>query len=142
VHELSLCEAIVDTVARYADARPVRRVNVRIGYLRQVVPDALQFSWELLTEGRDLAGSELVIEHVPAVVVCTSCGAETTLDWPILVCATCGTHDVQLVSGEEFMIESIDLAEPENAVTGGADPESPEEVADGSLPPPSRRDGA
>jgi hypothetical protein len=49
---------------------------------------------------------------------------------------------VQLMSGEEFMIESIDLAESENAVPGGADPESPEGVADGSLPPPSRWDGA
>ena len=126
MHELSLCEAIVATVGRYAGGRPVCRVNVRIGYLRQVAPDSLQFSWGLLTDATDLAGCELVLEHVPAVVACTVCGAETTLDWPVLMCGGCGAHDVQLLSGEEFLIESIDFVE---------------EVRDGSLPPPSRRDG-
>lgn len=110
MHELALCEAICDTVTRYADGRRVERVEVRIGHLRQVVPDSLVFSWELLTDGTDLAGCELVIDHVPAVVTCEACGRQTTLDMPIMLCRSCDSTDVRLVSGEEFQIASIDRA--------------------------------
>jgi hydrogenase nickel incorporation protein HypA/HybF len=108
VHELSLCQAIADTVAQQANGQAVTRVEVRIGHLRQVSPDSLLFSWELLTEGTSLAGCELAIDHVPAVIVCESCGEQTTLDLPILLCSQCESTDVRLVTGEEFLIASID----------------------------------
>ena len=111
VHELSLCQAILEHVEARSDGRPVRQVDVRIGHLRQVVPDSLQFSWEMLTEGTDLDGVELVVEHVPAVVRCRACGADTTLDLPVLACATCEGLDVELRSGEELDLASIDVAE-------------------------------
>jgi hydrogenase nickel incorporation protein HypA/HybF len=87
VHELSLCEAILGTTIKHADGRPVTQVTVRIGHLRQVVPDALRFGWELLTEPTDLEGCALVIEQIPATVT--------------------------LLSGEEFLIVSMDLVEAE-----------------------------
>jgi hydrogenase nickel incorporation protein HypA/HybF len=108
MHELALCQAIVDTVTRHADGHRVEQVEVRIGHFRQVVPDSLLFSWDLLIEGTELSGCALVIEHVPAVVECRRCGGATTLDLPILVCDRCGTTDVALVSGEEFLVASID----------------------------------
>jgi hydrogenase nickel incorporation protein HypA/HybF len=98
-------------VQRHADGRPVTQVNVRIGHLRQVVPDALQFGWEMLTASTDLNGAELVIEQVPAVVACRECGAETTLDMPILMCGTCDSFAVTLLSGEEFLVVSMEVAE-------------------------------
>jgi hydrogenase nickel incorporation protein HypA/HybF len=108
MHELALSQAIAETATRRAEGRRVERVEVRIGHFRQVVPDSLQFSWELLTCGTELAGCELVIDHVPAVLACRACGRATTLDLPILVCASCGSTDVLLVSGEEFLVASID----------------------------------
>lgn len=112
MHELALGQAIVESIGRRADGREARQVTVRIGHLRQVVPDSLQFAWEMLTDGTELVGCLLEIDHVPAAVRCRSCGASTTLDLPILQCASCEGFDVELVSGEEFLIASIDLAEP------------------------------
>jgi hydrogenase nickel incorporation protein HypA/HybF len=112
VHELSLGQAIVETVcARSASPRDVRRVTVRIGHLRQVVPESLLFAWGLLTEDSDLAGCSLEIEHVPAVVQCRGCGASTTLDLPLLLCGSCSSDDVELVAGEEFLLVSMDVAQ-------------------------------
>jgi hydrogenase nickel incorporation protein HypA/HybF len=108
MHELALCQAIVDTVERRSGGRRVEQVDVRIGHFRQVVPDSLQFSWGLLTEGTDLAGCRLVVDHVPAVIECRSCGATTTLEVPILVCSSCESSDVTLVSGEELLVASVD----------------------------------
>jgi hydrogenase nickel incorporation protein HypA/HybF len=111
MHELSLCDAIMGSAEKHANGQTVKQVTVRIGHLRQVVPDALQFSWEVVTDSTNLKGTELVIEQVPAVVACRECGLESTLDMPILVCGSCGSFEVKLLSGEEFLIVSMELAD-------------------------------
>lgn len=115
MHELSLCSSIADTVNAHADGRAVRAVNLRIGHLRQVVPETLQFCWSMQSADSPLADTELVIEHVPAVVSCRACAATTTLEHPIPVCGTCGSGDVEMLSGEEFLIASIDLDQSDAA---------------------------
>ena len=109
MHELSIAQAILDTVEARSDGRRVDRVDVRIGYLRQVVPDALTFAWEVLTQDGPFAGSTLVVDHVPAVVRCRSCTAETTLTWPVMACASCEGHDVELLQGEELQLASFEV---------------------------------
>ena len=84
------------------------RQRVGGGHFRQVVPDTLAYCWRLHTDGSPLAGATLDVDEIPAVVAC-ECGARTTLTVPVLRCATCGRTDVTLVSGEEFLIESIDV---------------------------------
>lgn len=108
---MALCEAIVGTVLQHAGDRRVSRVQLRIGHLRQVVPDALTFSWEVRTAGTELEGSVLDIESVPATVRCDGCGAETILDLPVMVCGSCTSRDVKLLTGEEFAIVSLELAD-------------------------------
>ena len=77
MHELSMCEAIARTVVDRAAGRQVLTVRVRIGHLRQVVPDTMAFCWEMLTAGTELEGAALQIEHVAATVACEACGATT-----------------------------------------------------------------
>lgn len=110
MHELSLCEAIADTVRRNSGGRCPTDVRVRIGYLRQVVPDSLVFNWEMIVAGTDLDGCALHIDHVPATVSCRPCGELTTLAQPVLACASCQSFDVELVTGEEFQLASFDVA--------------------------------
>jgi hydrogenase nickel incorporation protein HypA/HybF len=111
VHELSLCEAIAATVTKHAGERVASGVVVRIGHFRQVVPDALSFCWTMLTDGTDLESCQLEIEQVAAVIRCNGCGAETTLDVPLMICSSCEGDDVTLLSGEEFLVVSLDLSE-------------------------------
>lgn len=111
MHELSICSAIASTAEKHAEGRPVSQVKVRIGHLRQVVPDALQFGWEVVSSTTQLKDAELVIEQVPAIVECLECGTRTTLDLPILACGACEGFDVKLLSGEELLVVSIDLVD-------------------------------
>jgi hydrogenase nickel incorporation protein HypA/HybF len=99
------------TTIKHAAGRAVEQVTVRIGHLRQVVPDALLFGWELLTGATALEGAELVIEQVPATILCGQCGAESTLDLPVLACGSCGSFEVKLLTGDEFLVVSMDLAD-------------------------------
>jgi hydrogenase nickel incorporation protein HypA/HybF len=109
VHELSLSRAIGQIVVRAAAGRRVTRVEVDCGALRQVVPETLTRCWGLTVEGTPLAGAALVVNPIPAVVSCAVCRAETQLDWPVLRCGECASTDVTLLSGEEFLVRSIDV---------------------------------
>lgn len=109
MHELSLCSAIAETAIEHADGRAVNKINLRIGHFRQVIPETLQFCWEMRPMDGVLEHSELVIDYVPAVLQCNACGTSTVLSVPVLVCGNCASADAELSSGEEFLIESIDL---------------------------------
>lgn len=108
---MALCEAIAGVVTRHAGDRPVTRVVVRVGYLRQVVPDALTFSWEVLSGMVGLDGCALEIETVPAEVACDACGARTALEAPVVACRACHSGDVTVVAGEEFAVVALELAD-------------------------------
>jgi hydrogenase nickel incorporation protein HypA/HybF len=111
VHELSLCGAIAQIVGRHAAGRPVSVINVRVGQLRQVVPDTLVYCWELVSEGTPLAGSRICVEAVPARMKCRACGREAEVgDLPVFACRACGRLDGEVTAGEEFLVTSLELA--------------------------------
>ena len=112
MHELSICSSIADIARRRADGRPVSVINVRVGQLRQIVPDTLAYCWTLVSEQTPLAGSRIVVESVPARIRCRSCGHTAELgDLPTFACGACGGIDVAVVAGEEFLITSLELAD-------------------------------
>ena len=116
MHELALADAIVDLAARHADGRRVTSVCVRIGALRQVVADSLEFSFGLVAEGTPIEGAELEIEHVRTRVACRSCGGEGDVAELPLACVRCGSVQVDVVAGEEFHVESIEVEDLEPAL--------------------------
>jgi hydrogenase nickel incorporation protein HypA/HybF len=115
VHELSLAGAIVDTVERHAAGRRVTAVYLRVGHLRQVVPASLAFYFEHVARGTVCEGARLEQEVVPAVLRCGQ-GHDWALDEPIFRCPVCGEAG-EIVSGNEFMVESIDVTDKEPACT-------------------------
>jgi hydrogenase nickel incorporation protein HypA/HybF len=116
VHELSICGSIADIVTRHAAGRRVKVVNVRMGQLRQVVPDTLAYCWELVSADTPLAGSRISIESVPARIKCRTCAHVTDVGAvPVFACGACGGFDAEVVSGEEFLITSLELEENEGA---------------------------
>jgi hydrogenase nickel incorporation protein HypA/HybF len=109
VHELSIAQAIVDVALRHARGQRVALVSVRVGHLRQVVPTALSFSFELCTHGTALEGAQLELEEVAAAVACRACGARSEPDGFPLACAACGGLDVEVVAGEELQVQALEL---------------------------------
>ena len=73
MHELSVSAAVVDTAVRHAGGRPVAVVNLRVGHLRQVVPDSLLFYFGLVARDTVCAGARLEVEVVPARLRCEGC---------------------------------------------------------------------
>ena len=110
MHELSLCRAIAGVVKQHAGDKRVDLVRVRVGALRQVVPDSLAFCWTIVRGDEDMPGAELELEFVPAEVQCRACGQQSEIEsrWSV-ACPDCGSADVAVVHGEEFLITSVDV---------------------------------
>ena len=112
MHELAICGSIAEIVCRRAADRPVTAIYLRIGQLRQVVPETLRDCWELVSADTQLDGAALEVEQVPASIVCKACGVTSVLgDLPLFICPACDGVDLDVVSGEEFLITAIDLVE-------------------------------
>ena len=125
MHELSICSSIADIARRRADGRAVSVINVRVGQLRQIVPDTLVYCWSLISEETPLAGSRIVVESVPARIRCRSCERTADVgDLPVFACAGCGGIDVEVVAGEEFLITSLELADTGTDAGAGAETET------------------
>jgi hydrogenase nickel incorporation protein HypA/HybF len=111
VHELSICTALVRIVEKHADGHKVEVVHLDVGHLRQVIPESLRYSWEIVVLDTPLAGSVLDINHIPAVLHCRDCDARTAIDLPVFRCG-CGSIAVDVVGGEELLVTSLDLTGP------------------------------
>ena len=111
LHELSIAESVVRVASRQADGRKVTKVQMRVGYLRQVVPSSLAFGFGLLAEGTPVEGAELEIEQIPAEGRCRVCGVESCLGSFPLQCQACGGFDLEILKGEELMVDSLELEE-------------------------------
>ncbi|MEA2282975.1 MAG: hydrogenase nickel incorporation protein HypA/HybF [Solirubrobacteraceae bacterium] len=119
MHELSIAGAIVAIAERHAAGRRVTRVDVRIGHLRQVVPDSLAFAFELVAAGTVMEGAELVLEAVPAAGCCRECGMDGDLTAFPLRCSACGGLDVEVIRGEELLVDSLELEASEGEMAYG-----------------------
>lgn len=112
MHELSLCQAIARVVKPHATGRQVTVVRVQVGALRQVVPDALSFCWTLVRDFEDMADAELELELIAAEVSCRGCGVVTAIGSRFSVaCPDCGSADVAVTHGEEFLVTSIEVGD-------------------------------
>jgi hydrogenase nickel incorporation protein HypA/HybF len=117
MHELAIAQAIVDIAVASARGRRIVQVDVRAGHLRQVVPAALAFSFELVAAGTVAEGAELVLEEVPPSGRCRGCGAQGALEALPLRCPACGGLDVEVTGGEELLVDAIEIEE-EPAMSG------------------------
>ena len=113
MHELSLSSAIVNTVVKHARGRRVTVVDLRVGKLRQVIPDTLEFYFEFVARGTVCEGARLEQEVIDACLTCNSCGHEWEIEIPAFRCPQCGGSEVVIASGDEFQVESIELIEDE-----------------------------
>lgn len=112
MHELSICGSIAEIVTRRASGRPVDTIHVRVGQLRQVVPDTLVYCWNIACADTPLDGSRLELEEIAARIKCRTCDAVSDLgEHPIMLCDTCDGADVEVISGLEFIVTALELAE-------------------------------
>jgi hydrogenase nickel incorporation protein HypA/HybF len=109
MHELAVTQSIVDAVAEHAGAAQISCVRLRVGLLCGVIPQAVQFCFEIVAAGTTLQGAELVIVEQRGVGHCRTCDATFPLADLVLLCS-CGSVDVAVTAGRDLTIESIEVS--------------------------------
>lgn len=113
MHEMSLVEAVFESLLPLCvdkGWKRVEKVTLRIGTLRQVIPEALLFCFETAAAGTPLEGAILDIQEVPIRQKCRHCGLEWGGEIPLGRCTDCGSTEVDTISGVELDIESLEVA--------------------------------
>ena len=112
MHELSICNALLDQVERIARERGAARVTrivLRIGPLSGVEPELLRHAYPLAAASTVAENAKLVVEQAEIVVSCTECGAESSVSANRLLCKCCGDFRTRLISGDELILQRVEL---------------------------------
>jgi len=116
MHELSLCQALLDQVTQIArdhGASRVDRILLKVGPLSGVEPSLLKHAYPLAATGTLAEFAELVIEPAEIRVHCHTCGADTEAKPNRLLCGACGGFQTRLVSGDEMLLANLELIVPD-----------------------------
>ncbi|MDD5037535.1 MAG: hydrogenase maturation nickel metallochaperone HypA [Methylococcaceae bacterium] len=112
MHELSLCQDLIDQVtelARRHGARSVARVKVQIGTLAGVEPVLLESAFTIARAGTVAEAAEMVTEVTSPRVLCLTCGRESETRASRLCCASCDSSDTRLIRGDELILAQVEL---------------------------------
>jgi hydrogenase nickel incorporation protein HypA/HybF len=111
MHELFVTESILEIALRHgraAGATAVTDLYLVVGELSSIVDDSVQFYWDIVSEGTPAAGSRLHFRRTPGLLGCRACGhAYSPRD--DLPCPACGGIEIDVMAGEEFYLESIEV---------------------------------
>jgi hydrogenase nickel incorporation protein HypA/HybF len=110
MHELGITQNIVAIVAEKAKDRKVKRVLLEIGKLSAILPEAVQFCFDICTLGTVLEKAKLEILETPGLAKCRQCGREIFLEKPFGNC-NCGSYQLDLIAGQELKIKEIEIEE-------------------------------
>jgi hydrogenase nickel incorporation protein HypA/HybF len=114
MHELSIAISMIDQIIEESESRGglhVEIVHLKLGVFSGVDKHALLFSYSLACEGTQLQGSKLVIESIPLVVYCPSCGKDRSPPSVYQICCPdCFTPTEKIVSGREIEVAFLEVA--------------------------------
>ncbi len=110
MHEMSIAEALVEQLVRIADENGMARiesVEIDVGAMQLVVPEALDLAFNLASEGTVAAGARLIQREMAVRAVCRSCGHEFAPEIGCYLCPECSLSDAAIVEGGEIVLRTV-----------------------------------
>jgi hydrogenase nickel incorporation protein HypA/HybF len=115
MHEMGIAMEIIriatDSIPPELKGSRVERVHLQVGKLSAVVPESLRFCFEIVSKETALNGTALFIEEMPVVAKCRDCEKTWTLDGPVFICQHCQGGHLELLSGRQLDIKSIEIVQ-------------------------------
>jgi hydrogenase nickel incorporation protein HypA/HybF len=113
MHEVSIIEQTLEIAfsqAQQQGATKIHRLKMRIGQMSSVVPEALEFAFDVVTKGTMAEGAILEIELVPVVCYCSHCQEKfQPQDW-FYQCPNCLELSRETLSGQEIELSSLEVS--------------------------------
>jgi len=106
MHELGITRNIVSIVTEKAQGEQVRQVTIAIGKLSAVLPEAIRFCFDIVSQGTVVEGAELEIIEISGTAECRICGTQFEVEQLYERCP-CGSTDVSRLTGEELLVKQM-----------------------------------
>jgi hydrogenase nickel incorporation protein HypA/HybF len=116
MHELSILENIVDIAAyelKRSGGLSIETIELEIGTLSGVEPDALEFAWPEATRSSVLENTVKVIRYLPGKAKCRDCDLDFDLSHFYDNCPNCGSYYKDITQGKELNVKSLEISFPE-----------------------------
>jgi hydrogenase nickel incorporation protein HypA/HybF len=112
MHEMTLCEGVLQLLEEYAGTRGYTRVKtvwLEIGALSGVEVEAMRFGFDVVTHGTLAEGAELKIIELPGEAWCMQCSKAVPVKQRFDACPDCGGFQLQVTGGEEMRVRELEV---------------------------------
>jgi hydrogenase nickel incorporation protein HypA/HybF len=112
MHELAMAQAILDEAQQQVEAHRAHKVLVirlQVGELSTAMPEALTFSFEVISKDTCAQDAKLDITRVPWRIRCSSCHKEYRVHDCLALCPECNSAGGETISGKELMITEMEV---------------------------------
>ena len=115
MHEMGIATEIVriaiESIPADLTDPTVVRINLKVGRLAAVVPQSLRFCFDIAAKETPAEGAELCIEEISVSAHCNACQHQWQIEDPVFHCPQCESGSLEMLTGRELDIESIELAD-------------------------------
>ncbi|NOJ41461.1 hydrogenase maturation nickel metallochaperone HypA [Bradyrhizobium australiense] len=112
MHEMALCEGIVEIVEEEARRRSFSRVKtvcLEIGALSHVAPEAMRFCFAAVAARTIADGAVIEVVELPGVAWCFACSRSVEIAHRDEPCPCCGSYQLQATGGEEMRVKELEV---------------------------------
>lgn len=112
MHEMSLCENILQIIEQQAEAQHFRKVKtvwLEIGALAGVEIEAMRFCFEVVVQGSLADKARLEMISVPGRAWCLQCHQNVGVQQRFDACPLCGGYQLQVNDGEQMRIKELEV---------------------------------
>jgi len=112
MHEMAVAQSLIEIIKEEMvknNAKILRSVRLNIGQMTAIIPDALSFGFEVITSGTELEGAKLIMDIIPLKGYCHVCENELEIKDYTFVCPSCGSHNIETISGQDLSIVEIEV---------------------------------
>jgi hydrogenase nickel incorporation protein HypA/HybF len=110
MHEVMIAQQLMERVlecVRSNRLSSVQEIEVEVGVMQAVVPDALQTAFEVVAENTVLQGTVLRILEAPVQAQCRGCGETYSPTPQDFACPQCHQADLKLVGGNDILLKAV-----------------------------------
>jgi hydrogenase nickel incorporation protein HypA/HybF len=114
MHEANFTEqivqAILDELKKIPERGRPKRVKVNVGEMLHLNKESVLTHFQSLSKGTALEGLDLDLEEIPVRLACKDCGWKGSAeDHHLLFCSSCNSIAVEILSGRDVTIETIEV---------------------------------
>lgn len=112
MHEMSLCESLVQVIEEQSQSQSfnkVTKVFLEVGALAGVELDAMRFCFDIVCRDTIIDGAELIITELPASAWCFDCSKEVTITDRLDPCPLCQGFSLKCQDGDEMRIKELEV---------------------------------